>query len=161
MKTNTVLLRAGIVPLLLGWPAGGQENKVVTGTATYRERIALPPDAVFEATLEDVSRQDVPADVIGRARLESPGQPPFRFSIKYDPARIQESRIYAVRARVTASGRHMFVTLRSYPVLTRGNGTEVTMSLTRAGAPVGSGWASPLDGLPSTSKIPPRALDCQ
>jgi len=24
----------------------------VTGTATYRERIALPPDAVFEATLE-------------------------------------------------------------------------------------------------------------
>ena len=31
----------------------------VTGTATYRERLALPPDAVFEATLEDVSRAEV------------------------------------------------------------------------------------------------------
>src|SRR3990172_1248087 len=36
----------------------------VTGTASYRERIALPPDAVFEATLEDVSRADAPAEVI-------------------------------------------------------------------------------------------------
>jgi uncharacterized lipoprotein YbaY len=30
----------------------------VTGTATYRERIALPAGAVFEAILEDVSRAD-------------------------------------------------------------------------------------------------------
>jgi putative lipoprotein len=133
MAPETVLLRAGIVTLLLGWNAGGQEAKVVTGTATYRERIALPPEAVFEATLEDVSRLDAPADVIGRTRLESPGQPPFRFSIKYDPARIQESRMYAVRARVTAGDRLMFFTNRSYPVLTRGNGTEVTMLLRRAG----------------------------
>lgn len=28
------------------------------GTASYRERIALPPDAVFEAELQDVSRAD-------------------------------------------------------------------------------------------------------
>lgn len=32
----------------------------VKGTATYRERIALTPDAVFEATLEDVSDQSYP-----------------------------------------------------------------------------------------------------
>ena len=35
----------------------------LTGTATYRERIALPPGAVFEATLEDVTRADAPADL--------------------------------------------------------------------------------------------------
>lgn len=34
--------------------------QTITGTATYRERIALPANAVFEATLEDVSRADVP-----------------------------------------------------------------------------------------------------
>jgi putative lipoprotein len=28
------------------------------GSAAYRERIALPPDAVFEAVLQDVSRAD-------------------------------------------------------------------------------------------------------
>jgi hypothetical protein len=44
----------------------------VKGTASYRERIALPPDAVFEATLEDVSKADARAEVIGRARIERP-----------------------------------------------------------------------------------------
>ena len=33
------------------------------GTAAYRERIALPPDAVFEAVLQDISRADAPAVV--------------------------------------------------------------------------------------------------
>ena len=58
----------------------------LTGTATYRERIALPADAVFEATLEDVTRADAPAEVIGRTRMDSPGNPPFKFEIAYDPA---------------------------------------------------------------------------
>ncbi len=30
----------------------------IQGTATYRERMAMPPAAIFEATLEDVSRAD-------------------------------------------------------------------------------------------------------
>ena len=33
------------------------------GTALYRERVALPPDAVFEAVLEDVSPADAPFPV--------------------------------------------------------------------------------------------------
>jgi putative lipoprotein len=49
----------------------------VEGAATYRERIALPPDAVFEAVLEDVSRADAPAKVLGRATINPAGQPPF------------------------------------------------------------------------------------
>lgn len=48
----------------------------VKGTATYRERIALTPDAVFEAMLEDVSRADAPAVVIGSVRIGKPGQVP-------------------------------------------------------------------------------------
>lgn len=40
----------------------------VTGTATYRERIALPPGAVLEVTLEDVSRAGAPAEAIGSVR---------------------------------------------------------------------------------------------
>ena len=44
----------------------------IRGTATYRERIALPTDAVFDATLEEVSRADAPAIVLGRARVRRP-----------------------------------------------------------------------------------------
>ena len=76
-----------------------QAMKTVTGTAMYRERIALPPDAIFEAVLEDMSRADAPAVVIGRTRLDKPGQPPFKFSIEYDPRKLwRVTRIPCARA---------------------------------------------------------------
>jgi putative lipoprotein len=70
----------------------------LTGTATFRERLALPANAVFEATLEDVSRADAPAEALGSTRTESPGNPPYRFTISYDPTRIDPTHRYAVRS---------------------------------------------------------------
>ena len=111
-----------------------QQTKTVTGTAMYRERIALPPGAVFEATLEDVSRTDSPAIVIGHTRLDKPGQPPYRFSIEYDPARVTESHSYSVRARITVDGKLMFTTDQPYPVLTNGHGNQTAMMIMRRAA---------------------------
>ena len=147
----------GIV-VLLGCSASAQEMKVVTGTAAYPERIALPPDAVLEATLEDVSRADAPADVIGRTRLERPGQPPFQFSIQYDPARIVENHLYSVRARITVRDDFWFVTDRAYPVLTRGRGSQVSMMLRRAGSPAGT--ANRLGALPASFVGELPCADC-
>ena len=106
----------------------------VTGTATYRERIALPAGAVFEATLEDVSRADAPAEVLGRTRIEAPGQPPFRFSISYDPRRIDPKHRYTVRARVTLGDELLFTTDTNYPVLGEGQASHVDMLLRKTGA---------------------------
>jgi uncharacterized lipoprotein YbaY/uncharacterized lipoprotein NlpE involved in copper resistance len=89
----------------------------LTGIATYRERIALPPDAVFEATLHDVARPDAPAAPLGRARLDPAGQPPFRFAISYDDAIVGPHGHYAVRATITHRGRLLFATGRLHPVL--------------------------------------------
>ena len=88
----------------------------VQGSATYRERIALPPDAVFEAELQDISRADAPAAVLGRARLEPAGQPPFTFEIAYDNTAMQQGRRYSLRATITHQGRLLFTTDRIYPV---------------------------------------------
>jgi len=103
------------------------------GTAAYRERIALPPDAVFEAVLQDVSRADAPAEVLGRAKIDPAGQPPFRFEIAYDDAAVQPGRRYAVRATVTHQGRLLFTTDRAYPVLGGGD-APLRMLLVSAGA---------------------------
>jgi putative lipoprotein len=65
--------RLAVAAALLAAMAGPALAQSIHGTATYRERIALPPTAVFEATLEDVSRTDAPADVIARARLTPAG----------------------------------------------------------------------------------------
>lgn len=119
----------------LSFLANGQNTKSVTGTATYRERLALPPNAVFEATFQDVSRADAPAIVIGTARLDKPGQPPFRFSIPYDPAKIVKRNSYVVRAQITVDGKLMFTTTQSYSVLTRGKGASVEMLLQRVSSP--------------------------
>ena len=61
------------------------------GTDTYRERMAIPADAVFEAALEDVSKTDEPGDYIARARIEKPGNVPVRFEIPYDTSRIVQN----------------------------------------------------------------------
>jgi putative lipoprotein len=104
----------------------------VKGTATYRERIAMPPDAVFEATLEDVSRADAPAEVVSRTRIASPGNVPIAFEIPYDPARIVSGRRYAVRARILVNERPFFATDQSYPV-TPGAGTAPLQLLLKQG----------------------------
>jgi copper homeostasis protein (lipoprotein) len=108
------------------------------GTALYRERIALPPDAVFEAVLEDVSRADTPARVLGRARLDPAGNPPFRFEIAYDDAAVQPGHRYVVRATVTQQGRVWFTTDRSYLVL---DGRNAPLSLMLISAPVSASSA--------------------
>ncbi|HUL11122.1 MAG TPA: META domain-containing protein [Methylococcaceae bacterium] len=87
------------------------------GTAAYRERIALPPDAVFEAVLPEVSRADAPAEVLGRAKIDPAGHPPFRFEIGYGDAAVQLGKRYTVRAIVSHQGRLLFATDRAYPVL--------------------------------------------
>ena len=51
---------------MLAAPLGALAEAKVTGTAHYPERVALPPEAVFEAVLADVSRADAPPMEIGR-----------------------------------------------------------------------------------------------
>jgi uncharacterized lipoprotein YbaY/heat shock protein HslJ/uncharacterized lipoprotein NlpE involved in copper resistance len=144
---------------LVSW--AGQAMGQVKGTATYRERLALPPDAVFEATLEDVSKADAPAEVIGQTRIDRPGNPPLRFEITYDPARIIASHRYVVRARVLVNGKLFFTTDRSYPVLTARHGDEVALLLRRAGSsgPVREG-TEPLGTLTATFVGDLPCADC-
>jgi uncharacterized lipoprotein YbaY/heat shock protein HslJ len=99
----------------------------ITGTATYRERVALAPDAEFEASLLDVSRADARAEVIATVRKANPGQVPIAFEIVYDPDKVRPDGSYVVRALVYEHGRPRFTSDQSYPALTRGAGTTVSI----------------------------------
>jgi putative lipoprotein len=111
--------------LSMAFAAFAQTPLTVTGSAMYRERMALPQNAVFEATLEDVSRADAPSSVISSYRKESPGNPPIAFSIPYDPQKIEASHTYAVRVRITVDDKLMFTSTQRYQVLTQGHGSEI------------------------------------
>lgn len=135
--------RLTFVPFLglLGWLAGCSAASVVpdagasvvgqiTGTVTYRERIALPPTAVIKVQLVDVSRADAPAVVLGEQRIEAAGkQVPFSFVIAYDPAGIDERMSYAVQARIETGGRLLFINDHRYAVITRGAPKHVDLVL--------------------------------
>jgi len=109
----------------------------ISGSATYRERMALPADAVFEATLEDVSRADAPATVVASTRVNSPAVP-IAFAIAVDPVRIDASRRYVVRGRITLNGQLMFISDTAYPVFGAASVRRVdSMLLRRAGGPMG------------------------
>ena len=142
MRRSTM---AGLMLGVAGWLAGCSAASVVpggggggvtkvTGTVTYRERIALPPTAVIKVQLADVSRADAPAIVLGEQVLQAAGnQVPFKFEITFDPARIEASHTYAVQARIEDDGKLRFISDQHYAVITRGAPSTADMLLKAVG----------------------------
>jgi uncharacterized lipoprotein YbaY len=117
-----------------------------TGTATYRERMALPAGAVLEVTVEDVSRTDAPAVTIASTRVESPGPPPIKFKLDYDQRRLVSNRRYVVRARIVAGGSLLFTSDTVVPVLTANGVSPVVLMLRRVSGSSIGGAGDPLSG---------------
>lgn len=146
MRDRLLFSGAALLGLVLaGCMASGNtqsdvKQAAVTGSVAYRERMALPADAVVEVRLSDVSRQDVAAPVIAETTVMPAGrQIPIPFELRYDPVKIEPKRTYALRATISSAGRMMFTTTNSYPVITRGNPTKVNLMLERVAAGPNSG----------------------
>ncbi|HKK28995.1 MAG TPA: YbaY family lipoprotein [Alphaproteobacteria bacterium] len=123
------ILLAAVVGIALQPALAGD---AVSGKALYRERITVPPEAVFTAMLQDISLADAPAVEIGRVVMDPAGQPPYEFSIIYDAGRIDQRHTYAVRTTITVGERLMFTSDAVHPVLTRGSPdhVEILMKMT-------------------------------
>lgn len=124
---------AALLALALSLAGCRREEPAVAGTATYAGGLPLPANAVFEASLLDVSRADAPATVIGSVLTGGPGASPIAFRIPYDPTRIDTTHSYAVRARLTADRSVLYLTDQAWPVLTRGHGPQADISLVPVG----------------------------
>lgn len=117
----------------------------VTGTAFYRERIALPPDAVFEVTLQDVSLADAAAKTIGTTSYVSGGTMPFAFTINYDDKVIKPGHTYAVRASIRHKDNLLFTTDTHVPAFnTNGPITLQLVHVARHAADTDNVAAAPL-----------------
>jgi putative lipoprotein len=113
----------------------------LTGTVSYRERIALPPAALVRVTLLDVSLLDAPERVIAEQEIHPTAQVPISFTLEYDRAAIDPGRRYGLRAIIAdASGRVLWATAASQPALTQGAPDTATIVVQRpreGGAPAG------------------------
>jgi uncharacterized lipoprotein YbaY len=114
-----------IVVESVGGSAGMEGLAALNGTVTYLQRIALPPNAIVEVSLQDVSKADAPAEVLDSVKIPSAGrQVPIPFTLHYDPAQIDERYTYTVSARITVDGVLTWISKTQNPVLTRGAPTD-------------------------------------
>ncbi|SDI48876.1 YbaY family lipoprotein [Aliiruegeria lutimaris] len=113
-------------------------GETITGTVSYLQRMMLPPDAIVEIVLQDVSLADAPAKTLVTYRIEAPGAPPYGFAIHYAPEQVDERMSYGLRASVKQGEKLLMTTDTAYPVLTRGAGTEVEMILKMVSEPEAS-----------------------
>jgi len=107
-----------------------QDLGVVSGTVTYLQRMALPPTAVIDLKLQDVSPAGAPATLIAEQRITTDGkQVPIPFELKFDAVKIDQKHQYAVSARITVDGQLWFVSDTAYPVITQGHPSKVNLTL--------------------------------
>jgi putative lipoprotein len=98
----------------------------VTGTVTYRQRSALPPNAVVEVKLLDVSLQDVPAVVLAKQTIATKGrQVPIPFQLAYKATLIKPEHIYTVQAQILVDGQLWFTNASAYRVITQNHPTTI------------------------------------
>ena len=113
---------------------GAMQTARVNGTVTWRERMAVPPDATVTVRLQDVSRMDAPAVVMAEQTIATEGrQPPYAFELALDTAAIDPGKRYTVSARAEQKGQLLFINDTAYPVMTQGGGYTVHLMLVRPG----------------------------
>jgi putative lipoprotein len=107
---------------------------VISGTVSYRERMALPPGSEAVVQLLDTSRAKAPATVIAEQRLSFDGHGSASYQLDYDAVNINPKGAYQVAARIQHGNKVLFVTEPPADVITRGSPGHVDLVLTKAGS---------------------------
>jgi uncharacterized lipoprotein YbaY len=106
---------------------------LVTGTVSYLYRIAMPPTAVVDVQLQDISRDDSSAPIIAEQKIDfGDRQVPIPFDLKFDPAKINPLHRYGLHATIVVDGAVRFRTETAYPVITHGHSSKADLILKQA-----------------------------
>jgi uncharacterized lipoprotein YbaY/uncharacterized lipoprotein NlpE involved in copper resistance len=102
----------------------------VSGSATYRQRIAMPPEAMLTVRIEDISRADAPAKVLAEVReVFGARQVPIGFALTTARSAVDPRAVYALRATVTVGGELRFTTTQRYRLPGAGAPAKVDLLL--------------------------------
>lgn len=129
-------IQDAVISKVRGTGTAGTDTASVTGTVMYREKIAMPQDAVVIVKLQDTSLMDVPAVDIGVQIIEGAGTVPVPFSIGFDPTEIIDNHTYTVRATITSGDELLWTTDAATAVITRGSPLTADLLLVAVPQPV-------------------------
>lgn len=98
---------------------------LIQGKAFYLQRIALPPSAELVVSVEDISLADAPSVTIASKTFPTKGKSiPLDFSLYVPLNKVKPSSVYSLRAYIQANGEKIFVTDKTYPVITDPSKTD-------------------------------------
>lgn len=98
--------------------SGLNSNKVVIqGVVTYTENLFLLGNQTLVVKLEDVSRQDAPAELIAEDKHDIKGQIPITFAVHYDKRQLKVGHRYNLKAQIldTDTGAINWLSPKPYP----------------------------------------------
>lgn len=106
-------LAAGVV-----LPAGqaAADTRTVEGTVFYRERMALPADAVVTVRLGILSGTALADTIIAQQTISEPGQVPIPFVLRFDGAKAPQDVALALDASITVQGALLFRSREAVPL---------------------------------------------
>jgi uncharacterized lipoprotein YbaY/membrane-bound inhibitor of C-type lysozyme len=111
------------------------DTATLTGTVTYRQRMALPTNAVIQLKLLDVTHPESQAVIIAEQSLNlGQRQVPVPFSLNYDPEKINPQHAYSLSAKITVDNKLWFATETPNPVLTEGKPNHADLLLQQVAA---------------------------
>lgn len=127
-----------LASLAMSFPAVAADT-AITGTVTYRERMALPTDAVLHVTLVELPAGHAVAGAA--AVVPAKGQVPLAFNLAVR-AKLDARTAYGLIAEITGSGRSLFRTPQPVPVIPA-SGQPVDIVVHFAPAPLPTSSAPP------------------
>ncbi len=96
--------------------AKDSELSAVTGTASYRERMALPPAARFLATLERLDAGNSVMQTVASTELPGPLTIPISFSLPYRANTMAANERYQIHARIMLGEKVLFQAIEPYAI---------------------------------------------
>lgn len=129
---RTILRLACLAPIAVAGcfspPGTVPSSPLVTGSVTYRERIALTPDAVVEVKILDGHGPD--RSTLASCRIDDPVQVPVAFAIPLARGAVGPDGRIAIVATITDRGRLAWSTTEPVPfTLGHGDGDLGTITL--------------------------------
>ena len=103
----------------------------ITASVVLHDQMTIGAGAKLDARLIDSGQPDAP---LAERTIDVSGNPPFNFTLDFDPARINAGRSYEVKATLVDGDRRFQAGLAT-PVLTHGAGTSVQIMLTAEATP--------------------------
>lgn len=107
----------------------------LSGEVTYRERIALPPNAVLSVQLLDLTDAAAKTPVRAEAAIASKGQVPLTFTLNFDDKVLLAGHAYALSAEISAGGQVVFRNAEPYPIDPRAPAGPILILVQRAADP--------------------------